>query len=68
MGRYFMNSMLLFAWNLAPVVQRVVSIIHWIKHYALENSIELITLIPRHSDLSSVERYPPFEQLRPDMV
>ena len=68
MGRYFMNSMLLFAWTLAPVVQRVVSIIHWINHYVLEDSIELITLIPRHSDLSSVERYPPFEQLRPGMV
>ena len=28
----------------------------------------LITLIPRDSDLSSVECYPPFEQLRPDVV
>ena len=68
MGRYFMNRMLLLAWNLAPVVQSVVGIIHWINHYALENSIELKTLILRHSDLSSLERYPPFEQLRPDMV
>ena len=35
MGRYFVNSALLFVWNLAPVVQRVDSIIHWINHFII---------------------------------
>ena len=34
----------------------------------ITNKLILITLIPQGSDLSSVEHYPPFEQLRPDVV
>ena len=34
----------------------------------ITNKLILITLIPRDNDLSSVEHYPTFEQLRPDVV
>ena len=40
--------------QLAPVVRKVDSVIHWISYYQLD------------SDLSSGQRYPTFEQPGPD--
>ena len=38
--------------ELAPVVRRVDSGIHWINHYPLDNSISFATVYPLDSDLS----------------
>ena len=51
----------------APVVQTLDSTIHWINHYPLDNSIGFASVYPLDSDLSGGQRYPPFEQLGPDV-
>ena len=38
--------------NLAPVVQKVDSAIHWINHYPVDNAISFRTTYPLDSDLS----------------
>ena len=50
---------------LAPVVQTLVSAIHWINHYPLDNLIGFASVYPLDSDLSGGQRYPLFEQLGP---
>ena len=51
----------------APVVQTLDRAIHWINHYPLDNSIGFASVYPLDSDLSGGQRYPPFEQLGPDV-
>ena len=52
---------------LAPVVQTLDSVIHWINHYPLDNSIGFASVYPLDSDLSGGQCYPWFEQLGPDV-
>ena len=56
-----------FHLNLAPVVQKLDSAIHWINHYPLDNSIGFASVYPLDSDLSSEQRYLSFEQLGPGL-
>jgi len=49
-----------------PVVQKVDSAIGWINLYPLEDSIGFDSSYPQDSDLSAGQRYPAFEQLRPE--
>ena len=53
--------------HLAPVVQKVASAIQWINHYPLDISNGFASVYPVDSDLSGGQRYPPFEQPRPDV-
>ena len=54
--------------NQAPVVETLDSAIHWINHYPLDKSIGFASVYPPDSDLSGGERYPSFEQLRPEPI
>ena len=45
------------------VVQRVDNATHRINHYSLNCAIGFAMMYPLDSDLSSGQRYPPFEQL-----
>ena len=43
------------------------SVIHWINHYPLDNSIGFASVYPLDNELSGGQRYPSFEQLGPDV-
>ena len=51
--------------DLAPVVQKVDSAIHWINLYPLDRAIGFPKTYPLDRDLSGGQRYPHFEQLGP---
>ena len=49
--------------ELAPVVQKMDNAIHGINHYPADSVVCFAKIYPLDSDLSSGQRYPPFEQL-----
>ena len=51
----------------APLVQRVDSTAHWIKHYPLNNSIYFVRCFPVDSGLSAKKRFLTFEQPGPGL-
>ena len=53
--------------DLAPVVRKLDSAIHWINYYPLDSAIGCRNTYPLDSDLSGVQRYPAFEQPGPDL-
>ena len=53
--------------RLAPVAQTLDSAIHRINHYPADSFIDFRNTYPLDSDLSRGQRYPTFEQPRPDL-
>ena len=51
--------------DLAPVVQKLDSAIHWINHYALDSAIGFPNTYPLDRDLSGGWCYPTLEQVGP---
>ena len=49
--------------DLAPVVQKLDSAIHWINHYALDSAIGFPNTYPLDRDLSGGWCYPTLEQV-----
>ena len=50
----------------ARVVQKLDNAIHQINHYPADSVVCFVNIHPLDSDLSGGQRYPAFEQLRPD--
>ena len=53
--------------DLAPVVQKVDNTIRWINLYPVDSAIGFPKTYPLDRDLSSGQRYQPFEQLGPGL-
>ena len=51
--------------DLAPVVQKLDSTIHWMNHCALDSTFGFPNTYPLDSDSSGGQRYPTLEQLGP---
>ena len=54
--------------ELTSVVQKLVSVIHWINHYPVDKCQENQLLYPLDSGLLSGQCYPPFDLLGPDGI
>ena len=50
----------------APVDQRLDNAIRWINHYPADSVVGFVNTYPLDSDLSSGQRYPAFDQPRPE--
>lgn len=52
---------------LGPVVRRVDDAVRWINRYPVDSSVCFSNIYTLGSDLSSVYRYPPFEEQGPEV-